>query len=181
MMIVDPPSPFVARWLRPIRDQLGAAALEPPRALDLAMGRGRHTLALAESGFRAYGVDMKLDAIASAVGAARGRSLAIHAWCADLTIYPLPRERFELVVVCRYLQRDLFPSIAATVVPGGFVVYETFTTHQRALGSGPRSPDHLLEDGELRARFAEFSVLFYEEVRESEAVARIVAQRTRRS
>jgi SAM-dependent methyltransferase len=145
------------------------------------MGRGRHALAMAETGFRTFGVDIKLDAVAAAQRAGLARSLAIRAWCADLTVYPLPRDRFEVVVVTRYLQRDLFSSIAAAVVPGGFVVYETFTVHQRALGVGPSSPDHLLEDGELRARFGDFAVLFYEEVRESEAVARIVAQRTSRS
>ena len=36
-------------------------------------------------------------------------------------------------------------------MPGGVVLYETFTTAQRALGTGPTSPDHLLEPGELQA------------------------------
>ena len=52
----------------------------------------------------------------------------IHAWCADLTATPLPLERFEAVVVTRYLQRDLFEPIRHTVRPGGIVLYETFTS-----------------------------------------------------
>lgn len=124
---------------------------------------------------------MKLEAVRTALEAARARSLAISAWCADLTSCPLPRNAFELVVVTRYLQRDLFPAIAAAVAPGGFVVYETFTIHQRALGVGPTSRAHLLEEGELRERFDGLAVLFYEETREPESVARIVAQRTSRS
>jgi len=56
------------------------------------------------------------------------------------------------------------------------VLYETFTTAQRALGSGPTSPDHLLEPGELRRVFEGFDVLFYEEVTAPEAIARIVAR-----
>src|SRR5947199_274038 len=63
------------------------------------------------------------------------------------------------------------------VVPGGVVLYETFTTLQRALGTGPTSPDHLLEPGELRARFDGWSVLAYEETRYPEAVARIATRR----
>ena len=145
------------------------------------MGRGRHAVALAEVGFRTFGLDLKLEAVHDAVRAASARSLEIRAWCADLTTYPLPREAFELVLVSRYLQRDLFPAIALAVVPGGFVVYETFTVQQRSLGDGPKSPDHLLEPGELRARFDDFAVMSYEEVSEPEALARIVAQRTRRS
>ena len=83
----------------------------------------------------------------------------------------------RLLVVTRYLQRDLFDSIRAAVIPDGVVVYETFTVHQRALGWGPTSPAHLLEPGELRARFDGFDILFYEEVIEPEAVARLVARR----
>ena len=176
-MIVDQASRFVTAWL----PQLFARFTGSPRALDLAMGRGRHAVALAEVGFRTFGVDRKCEAVHDVVHAARARSLLIRAWCADLITYPLPREAFELVLVSRYLQRDLFPAIASTVVPGGFVVYETFTVQQRSLGAGPTSPDHLLEPGELRARFDDFSVMSYEEVSEPEAVARIVAQRTRRS
>jgi tellurite methyltransferase len=88
----------------------------------------------------------------------------------------LPAARFDLVVVSRYLQRDLFSALRAACVPGGVVLYETFTTAQRALGTGPKSPDHLLEPGELLRRFDGFDVLFHEEVSAPEALARIVAR-----
>jgi hypothetical protein len=92
-------------------------------------------------------------------------------------MFPLPRERFDVVVVTRYLQRDLFGALQAAVVPGGVVLYETFTVSQRRLGRGPTSPDHLLDAGELRARFAGFTVLSYEEVSTPDAVARLAARR----
>jgi hypothetical protein len=82
-----------------------------------------------------------------------------------------------VVVVTRYLQRDLFPSIRSMTTRGGVVIYETFTLNQLSLGFGPTSPDHLLEPGELARRFDGFEVLFYEEVTAPEAVARIVARR----
>ncbi len=151
----------------------------PRRALDLAMGRGRHALVLAEQGFRVFGVDAKIDAVRDAVGRASTRGLVVRGWCADLTRFPLPRERFELIVVSRYLQRDLFPSLNDALTPGGVVLFETFTEAQRRHGRGPTSPDHLLAPGELRARFDTFEVLFYEEVVEPDAVARIVARRPR--
>ena len=84
---------------------------------------------------------------------------------------------FDVVVVTRYLQRDLFASIKGSLRLGGCVVYETFTTAQLELGTGPRSPDHLLRAGELRTAFADWDVMFYEEVDRPEAVARLVAQR----
>jgi SAM-dependent methyltransferase len=141
------------------------------------MGRGRHATVLARAGFRTFGVDMAAGAVREAMTRAAAEGLKVAGWCADLTRSALPAARFELVLVTRYLQRDLFASIRDAVVPGGFVLYETFTIHQRTFGVGPRSSDHLLNDGELRARFDDWKVVFYEEVVASEAVARIVARK----
>jgi tellurite methyltransferase len=146
------------------------------RALDVAMGRGRHALLLGRAGFRAFGVDIAFDAVREAMASAAEQGVAVHGWCADLTQHPLSERRFDLVVVARYLQRDLFPALRAACAPGGVVLYETFTTAQRALGTGPKSPDHLLEPGELRERFTGFEELFYEETTAPEAVARIAAR-----
>jgi len=140
------------------------------------MGSGRHAVTLARAGFRSLGVDLRFDAVRKAMTTAEGEGVRVGGWCADLTRYPLPRGRFDLVVVCRYLQRDLFPDLRAALAPGGEVIYETFTTNQRALGRPPRSPDHLLEPGELRTLFDDFDLRFYEEVLAPDAVARLVAR-----
>jgi SAM-dependent methyltransferase len=140
------------------------------------MGRGRHALVLARNGFQTFGVDIKHDAVREAVDAAARDGLTIHGWCADLTMFPLPRNAFDLLVVTRYLQRDLFSSLRGAMRPGGCVIYETFTVNQRELGVGPTSPDHLLALGELRELFRGWEILFFEEVEAPEAVARIVAR-----
>jgi SAM-dependent methyltransferase len=163
----------VLEWLACIR----APANPPLRALDVAMGRGRHVLALASAGWRAFGVDQRLDAVRDAHEKARAAGVAISAWVADLTAAPLPRSAFDLIVVTRYLQRDLFPALRETLKPGGFVVYETFTIRQRERGTGPTSAAYLLEEGELEGYFDGFDVLFYEETLSPEAVARLVARK----
>jgi SAM-dependent methyltransferase len=167
------PSPFVAGWIA----RQAAARTGTRRALDVAMGRGRHAVLLARAGYRTFGVDATFDAVRDASSHAAAAGLSLCVWCADLTAHPLPDGRFDLVVVTRYLQRDLFPSLRNALAPGGVMLYETFTTAQRGLGAGPTSPDHLLEPGELRRRFDGFEVLFYEEVTRPEAVARIAARR----
>jgi tellurite methyltransferase len=170
----DPPSPFVVDWAT-----LMATALPAPRrALDVAMGRGRHTRVLAQLGLRAFGVDVLYEAVRTARDRAAASGLAIGAWCGDLTMSPLPAHCVEMIVVARYLQRDLFAAIRDAVTPNGIVIYETFTVNQRALGFGQTSPDHLLQPGELRARFDGLDILFYEEVSAPEAVARLVARRS---
>ena len=158
---------------------IGRLARADASALDIAMGRGRHALPLARAGFRTFGVDAAVDVTRDTARAARDAGTPILAWCADLTSYPLPVARFDLVLVTRYLQRDLFPAIRRAVKPGGIVLYETFTVRQRTLGTGPTSPEHLLREGELRGCFEDFEIVFDEEVTSPEAVARIVARRSR--
>jgi SAM-dependent methyltransferase len=169
----DPASEFVARWARAI----AATAPHPRRALDLAMGRGRHARLLADAGFRVFGVDSRLDAVREGIASAAADGLIVRGWCADLTRTPLPRGWFALVVVTRYLQRDLFPAIADALAPGGMLLYETFTEAQRELGRGPTSPDHLLKPGELRRAFEGLEIVAYDEVSGPDALARLAARR----
>lgn len=167
------PSSFVEAWI----SELAVPAPAPQRALDVAMGRGRHALLLARHGFQTFGVDVRWDAVHDAMETAAREGLLIRGWCADLTVSSLPVAAFDVVVVARYLQRGLFDAIKASLKPRGCVIYETFTVAQLALGTGPKSPDHLLHPGELKSTFADWDVLFYEEVDAPQAVARLVAQR----
>jgi tellurite methyltransferase len=166
-------SPFIVDWI----GRLAREERVTRRALDLAMGRGRYAVDLARAGFRTFGVDVRLEAVRDAAAAAAAVGVRVHGWCADLMQHPLPHAWFDVVLVSRYLQRDLFPALRAAVVPGGAVLYETFTIAQRAHGTGPRSADHLLEPGELRTRFDGWDVLFCEETSEPEALARIAARK----
>ena len=169
----DPPSPFVRQWAATLAPTL------PPRrrALDLAMGRGRHARVLCGLGLVTFGVDWNFEAVRSAVAELAAQGQQLRGWCANLTVSSLPRAAFELILVTRYLQRDLMPSIGEAVVPGGVVIYETFTVNQRALGTGPTSPHHLLEPGELADCFKGFEIHCSEEVSAPEAVARLVARK----
>ena len=54
----NPPSPFIAGWVTRLAvDYHGASAL------DVACGRGRHSLALAHAGFRVTALDRNLEAL----------------------------------------------------------------------------------------------------------------------
>jgi SAM-dependent methyltransferase len=173
----DPPSPFVARWVERLLDRPASAVAGRRRALDLAMGRGRHAAVLAKAGWDVFGVDRNFDAVHDAVERVLAVGCPLKAWCADLTSFPLPRGRFELIVVARYLQRDLFPALKDALTPGGLIVYETFTRAQLEHGRGPTSSDHLLAHGELLEQFGDFEQLFYEEVSEPDAYARLCARK----
>lgn len=166
----NPPSPFVAGWA--VR-----AALDAPgsrRALDVASGRGRHAVVLANAGFRVVALDSNLEALRALQTEGAGR---ISCACVDLTRFAWPSSRFDLVVVTRYLDRLMFDALREALVPGGLLLYETFTEHQLLQPNGPRSRAHLLAPGELRLRLRGMDVLYDEEVAGPESVARIAARR----
>lgn len=169
-------SPFAGHWVPVVAGALGLPSARC-LALDLAMGEGRHAVLLAEAGFVTFGVDRSLERLQTARVRTRQRSLAVCQWAADLDTYPLPRARFDLLFCTRFLLRARWTDLQQLVRPGGFVVYETFTTAQLTKGVGPGSPDHLLEPGELRRAFATWDVVFSEEVEEPAAMARLVARK----
>jgi len=169
-------SPFVAEWLPRVVAELNGHP-GPRRALDLAMGEGRHAVPLAEAGFVTYGVDRSFERLRAARLLFRGRRLDVLQWAADLDTYPLPAGRFDLLFCTRFLLRARWDDLKRTVRPGGFVMYETFTTGQVARGYGPSSPDHLLHPGELEKAFADWTVLHYQEAEQPAAMACLVARK----
>jgi hypothetical protein len=101
---------------------------------------------------------------------------------ADLeSCVPFLGSHFGVVLVTNFLLRTLFPHLIAAVGPGGYLVYETFTTlHARY--RRPRDRRHLAAPGELQNLVTEeLDVVAYEEVVEPgsrrAAVARLAATR----
>ena len=144
--------------------------------LDLASGRGRHALSLAQSGRRVIALDIAFDAVrvATRTGA--------HGVVADAGALPLREEGVDAILCVNFLDRALFTHFAACLRPGGALIVETFTTLQRKLGRGPTSAAHLLAPGELPRLVAPLAVReFFEGLVEDEGagaeryVARVVA------
>ncbi len=170
-------SPFVAAWLPRVAAELGVP-LTRRIALDLAMGEGRHARALARAGFVTYGVDIALDRLQVAREEAAARGLNLRVWASDLERDPLPRQCCDLLLCARFLVRHRWSELREMVRPGGFVMYETFTAAQGTRPSGPKSPAHLLQPGELLREFAGWRILFSEEIDDPEiATACVVAQK----
>jgi SAM-dependent methyltransferase len=120
------------------------------RALDVACGRGRHALWLAERGLTTLAVDRDAAAVREVNGVAQERGLPLRAETRDLERGddPFGGAAFDVIVVVHYLHRPLFPSLIAALAPGGLLIYETFTRAQAARGK-PTNPDFLLKPGEL--------------------------------
>lgn len=155
------PSPFFLEHAGALAD---AARLAP--ILDLACGRGRHSIAAAEAQSRVIAIDRNRDSLAVLQAVARSRELAIQCIRADIEDpeeIPLKPGSCGAILVFRFLYRPLAPKIEAALVPGGLLLYETFTLEQLEFASGPRNPAHLLAAGELRNLFPGLRVASYRE------------------
>jgi len=149
-------------------------------ALDLACGGGRNALYLAELGYRVDAWDIsdaglailqaELDRLADA-----GRPLAVSAQRADLEAVELPSATYDLVLDYYFLERSLFPDMAAALRPDGLVLVENYLDNERG-GEKMANPAYRLAPGELRAPFADLDILEYVEDEHS-GVARLLAQR----
>jgi tellurite methyltransferase len=165
-----------ASWLTQHRHLLPAAGT----ALDVACGRGRNALWLAEHGLNVQAIDRNADVITALDEAARQRNLPVHARVLDLEsgVPEIGRDAFDVIVVIHYLHRPLFPALVAALKPGGLLFYETFTRAQAARGK-PTNPAFLLEPGELVQRVAPLEVIAHREgAFDGRDVASVVASRS---
>jgi tellurite methyltransferase len=98
--------------------------LKPGRALDLACGTGRNALWLAKQGWTISAVDASEVAINTLRSKAKHYELMVESIAADLTSpeFTIKEARWDLVLMCYYLQRSLFPSVKKAVVAGGTIV-----------------------------------------------------------
>ncbi|MFZ9494107.1 MAG: class I SAM-dependent methyltransferase [Burkholderiaceae bacterium] len=152
------PSPWVQRF----------SPLVPrgARVLDVACGAGRHSRWFAARGASVVAIDrdpaaldfLNVSLVQDPVAG------SVQTLCADIenSLWPLPGERFDAIVITHYLWRPLWPQFRASLRPGGLLLVETF-----ALGHGrfgrPRNPDFLLQPGELLDAAHGLHILAYED------------------
>jgi rhodanese-related sulfurtransferase len=154
-------------------------------ALDLAMGEGRNAIYLATRGYDVDGVDANPHVVERARTAARKLGAPIRAIVGNVEdgTYIIPIETYDLIVVFNYLHRPVIKDIKDGVVPGGGVIYQTYTEDQARFGR-PKNPDHLLKPGEIKEAFADWEILRYRELigparkdGKNRAIAGIVARK----
>ena len=146
-------------------------------ALDIAMGEGRNGVFLATKGFQVTGVDISSEGLKKAEALAAEHSATITTMVVDLEAYDIPPNTYDVIICTYYLQRDLFPKIAAALKPGGMALIETYTIDHSQYR--PRfNKAWLLQPNELLTMLPGLRVLRYQEVDTGEtAFASILAQK----
>jgi tellurite methyltransferase len=131
-------------------------------ALDLAAGTGRHSLLLAHAGFKVVAIDYAETAMRKLQWIARAEDLCVWPLAADLSVFPLPRARFDVILNTNFLNRALVPRLVEALRPGGMLLFDTFLIDQAATGH-PRNPDFLLQHYELREMLSAMDLVRYRE------------------
>ncbi|MBA1148535.1 methyltransferase domain-containing protein [Ectothiorhodospiraceae bacterium WFHF3C12] len=132
------------------------------RSLDLACGRGGNALLLARHGLETLAWDSAAAAIDALRALAAAEGLAIQAEVRDVVRHPPAPDGFDVIVVSRFLERELAPALIAALRPGGLLFYQTFT-RQRVSDRGPRTEGFRLDDNELLTLFSPLRVRYYRE------------------
>ena len=153
----------------------------PGRALDLASGHGRNALYLAGLGWSVVAVDASKAAIQILRDRSAAAQLPVEARAVNLETreFAIEPSGYDLICDFFFLQRSLFPQIREGLRPGGIFVAEIHLRDDSAT-DGPRSPEFVLEAGELRQQFSAWKILFYSEAPQpghGRATARIIARR----
>ena len=130
------------------------------RVLDFACGSGRHARWLAECGLRIDAVDRDEAALAGLCEVPGVSPLRVDLEEGE---WVFGRDTHDALVVTNYLFRPRFELMLSVLREGGVLIYETFMLGNERYGR-PRSPEFLLQPGELLARLADdFSVVAFEQ------------------
>lgn len=129
------------------------------KALDVAMGYGRHALYLAAAGWEVDAVERDPEAVAACRAEARRRGLSINVIEADLDVYRPPASTYDLITCFYFLDRALIPHIRDALKPGGVIIYETFSIENQRRFGAPRRTEFCLQPNELLTLFEGFLIM----------------------
>lgn len=152
----DHPSALLATYL---------PTISRGRALDIAAGKGRNTIFLAQTGFEVEAIDRDNDALLLCEKKATQLGLQnITLKQIDLEKTTLIEEQtYDLIVNIHYLQRDLIPTIIDAMKVGGTIIFQTFLLENHLKFQHPRRREFCLKPNELLNLFQELNIIYYHE------------------
>lgn len=135
------------------------------RVLCVGDGEGRNSVWLASQGFVVDAFDASSVAVAKARVLAADRGVTVEFEVAGVDEWRWPEEVYDAVAAI-FIQfappgqrQRLFAHVLRALRPGGLLLVEGYSLEQLAHGTGgPRIPDQLYTEEQLRAELAHFGV-----------------------
>lgn len=131
------------------------------KALDLACGLGGNARFLAQCGLKVDAWDISDNALTILNNWASLNRMPIQPLITDLNQMLLPYQQYDVIVVSRYINRQLFKQLGKALKPNGLLFYQSFLAPVQE--NGPNNPDYYLQSGELVSAFHELECLVYGE------------------
>lgn len=116
-------------------------------AADIACGLGGNAVYLADHGLTVFAWDISPTAIDSI------QHPNVSAEVRDVVNHPPEPGSLDVIVVSRFLDRNLCAKLIDALRPNGVIFYQTFT-------AGLSNPDYLLKKNELPALFASLTTCY---------------------
>ncbi len=117
------------------------------QALELACGLGGNARFLAQCGLQTHAWDISDTALTLLNNWANLNQLPIEPLITDLEQMILPYQQYDVIVISRYLDRDLFAGIEQALKPNGLLFYQTFLVPPHE--NSPQNPSFYVHSGEL--------------------------------
>ena len=149
-----------SNWAGPPRALLrnNPQLLHGGSAFVAAMGMGNDFPLLIDNGYKVLGVDRSEIAVQYVHHEYPTACVVL----ADLSMFWLPHNKFDLICNFYYLERKLWKQYEASLAPGGLLLVETLNVDMLSL-KPDINPERLLQVGELRGLFPELEILDYQE------------------
>lgn len=126
--------------------------------IDIAGGTGDNGLYLSRLGYESVIVDGSETGLRLCAHKARKNGLSPMLVVADLDRFALPEAAFDVVLVFRYLNRDLIDPLRRCLKRNGVLFFKTFNLHH--LKAHPQFPEeYVLKEGELTAWFSDLQCI----------------------
>ena len=131
--------------------------------LDLGMGEGRNAVFLAQKGYKVTGIDISSVAVKKAYLLAQEFGVKFKGVVASLEDYKIAPGSFDAIICFYFVDRNLVEKMKSWLKPGGIIIYEAFTTRQKANKKANAEEEFFLKEQELLKLFHGMRVLKYEE------------------
>ena len=128
--------------------------------LDLACGKGRHSVFLSNLGYNVLSVDIdeyKLNYFNGKL--IKKKVIDVE----DINNWPLENKNFNAIIVTNFLNRKIFPSIIKSIKKEGYLIYETFSEGHQKIGR-PTNPKYILKPRELLRLSNKMQLVAYENI-----------------
>jgi ubiquinone/menaquinone biosynthesis C-methylase UbiE len=133
----------------------------PGTALEIGMGQGRNTIAIARLGWKVTGIDISDEGIRQALAEAKKQGVNIQTVVADAKEFDYGTERYDLIYATfeHQIVTDNAAKIVAALKPGGLVIVEGFQFDvSKEIG---RPLGHRVN--ELPRAFDQLRIVYYED------------------